>query len=197
MRLKSIWIVLLCSLSLSAQSFEADSVLFDAYLREDMSVWKNYLDKNAQQANPDTKLLVYEYGYCGYVVDCDKAHALPYVQRFRQHIEALKNRLPKGHYEMFLSAVYVFELQLHESIHPIKATTLAKEAVQLAGNDPIVLSYYGTCLFYAPRPFGSKQEALEWFTKAEQHFREPKWKYCWLREANSMYIHQCRQKLNK
>ena len=183
---------LLISTTLSAETLSADSVLFGAYLREDMSVWKEYVEK----AQPD---LLYEYGYCGYIVDRDKKHALPYVKRLRTHIEAAKNRLPVGHYEMYMSAVYVYELRLKESIHPVKAMNLAKEAVEKAPKDPLVLSYYGTCLFYAPKPFGSKQEALRWFEQAKKNFdsKPSAYRYCWVREANDMYIGQCKEKLNK
>lgn len=160
-----------------------------AYQKQDMSVWKTYIDTHED--------LLYEYGYCGYIVSEDKEAARPYVARFRKHVESRKGKLPKGHYEMYMSAVYVFELRLKESIHPIKAMSLAKEATKLAPTDPMVLTYYGTSLFYAPKPFGSKQEALEWFERAETYFRAPKWQYCWLREANQMYIQQCKEKLKK
>ena len=93
-----------------------------------------------------------------------------------------------------MSAVYVFELRLHESFHPAKGMSLAKDAVKLAPNDPLVLSYYGTCLFYAPRPFGSKREAQQWFESAEQQFRDAKWYNCWFRPATLMYISQCYEK---
>ena len=174
---------------LTANPYNADSVLLDAYLREDMSVWKAHIDKKVD--------LLYEYGFCGYMVDRDKNHALPYVQKFKSHILSQKSQLPAGHYEMYMSAVYVYELRLKESIHPVKAMSLAKEATRLAPNDPLVLSYYGTCLFYAPKPFGSKSEALKWFEQAHTHFQRPQWKYCWVREATDMYIRQCHEKLKK
>ena len=181
---------------LLAVTLWTDSVLFDAYQREEMSVWKEYVSS----ASPN---LLYEYGFCGYIVAEAKKEgkeallpeAKACVQRFRQHVEAQRKNLPRGHYEMYMSAVYVYELRLKESIHPIKAMNLAKEATQLAPNDPLVLSYYGTCLFYAPKPFGSKQEALQWFEKAKPRFANDKWRYCWVREANEMYIRQCREKL--
>ena len=77
----------------------------------------------------------------------------------------------------------------------VKAMSLAKEATRLAPEDPLVFSYYGTFLFYAPKPFGDKREALGWFEKAERCFRDAKWQYCWVREATLMYISQCHQKL--
>ena len=159
-----------------------------------MTLWKAYVDTlNTHSLN--TNSLLYEYGYCGYVLEYDKPHATPYILRFRAHVQAQRENLPPGHYEMYMSAVYVYELRSKISIHPLKAMSLAKEATKLAPNDPLVLSYYGTCLFYAPKPFGSKQEALEWFERAEQLFHAPQWKDCWVRAANTMYIGQCKEKL--
>ena len=190
------------SISLSAHDFAADRELFDAYQQENMAVWKEYIDVRSDDVRC-TKDLLYEYGYCGYIVAEAKKEgkeallpeAKQYVAQFRKHVEAQKGKLPAGHYEMYMSAVYVYELRLHESLRPVKAMSLAKETTRLAPEDPLVLSYYGTFLFYAPKPFGDKREALGWFEKAERCFRDAKWQYCWVREATLMYISQCHQKL--
>ena len=188
-------IALLMSLfmSLSVMAQQTDSLLFDAYLREDMRTWKEHISRQ----NSDFRIqnLLIEYGLCGYMVDREKKSALPYVQQFKSHIINHKSQLPTGYYEMYMSAGYVYELRLHESVHPVRAMNLAKQATRLAPNDPLVLSYYGTCLFYAPAPFGSKEEALTWFEKAEKFFRAPQYRFCWVREANQMYIEQCKEKL--
>ena len=192
------------SITLSAQDFSADRELFDAYRQENMSVWQEYIE-SLQPSAVSSQTLLYEYGYCGYIVAEAKKEGkealLPeakrYVQQFREHVEAQKGQLPAGHYEMYLSAVMVYELRLHIAIRPIKAMSLAKEATRLAPEDPLVLSYYGTSLFYAPKPFGSKSEALTWFEKADSHFRDPQWNYCWVREATKMYIRQCHEKLGR
>ena len=182
-------------MSLSAQT---DRDMFDAYLREDMSVWQAYVDTiHITPYTLHNNSLLYEYGFCGYMVDRDKAHAKPYVQRFREHVETQKAHLPKGHYEMYMSAVLVYELRLHESFHPAKAMSLAKKAAQLAPNDPRTLTYYGTSLFYAPKPFGSKEEALTYFQRAYDIMQAPKWQYCWLKPNAKMYIDQCQDKLKK
>ena len=191
------------SITLSAQDFSADRELFEAYRQENMPVWQEQIDVQRDNVQ-STKDLLYEYGYCGYIVAEAKKEGkealLPeakrYVAQFREHVEAQKGKLPAGHYEMYMSAVMVYELRLHIAMRPIKAMSLAKEATKLAPEDPLVLSYYGTSLFYAPKPFGSKSEALEWFEKAASYFKNPKWEYCWVREANEMYIKQCRDKLN-
>lgn len=193
-----------------------DSILFDAYQREDMSVWQEYINRLSNDQRLTTNDLLYEYGFCGYIVAEAKKegreYLLPeakrYVQQFKNEVNRahaaekspisnLQSQLPAGHYEMYMSAVYVYELRLHESMHPLKAMNLAKEATRLAPDDPLVLSYYATCLFYAPKPFGSKQEALRWFEKADRLFEGDEWKYCWVRDATRMYILQCQEKLKK
>ena len=195
-------LLMVISMTLSAQDFSADRGLFEAYQREDMSVWEEYLG-NRQPSAVSHQMLIYEYGYCGYIVAEAKKEGkealLPkakrYVQQFRSDVEAAKGSLPAGHYEMYMSAVYVYELRTHESFHPARAMSLAKQATKIAPKDPLVLAYYGTSLFYAPKPFGSKREALDYFERAEQLFRAPKWKYCWVREATLMYIGQCKEKI--
>ena len=194
---------MLCvSISLSAQSYVADSVLLDAYLRNDMSVWKKYIDSYPPSAVGRQEELRIEYGYCGYIVAEAKKEGqealLPeakrYVQLFKSNISHLKSQLPVGHYEMYMSAAYVYELRLHESFHPAKSLSLAREAVRLAPDDPMTLMYCATALFYAPKPFGSKKEALELFLRAEQRFVTPQWYNCWWRAAAMMYIAQCYDK---
>ena len=189
---------------LTAHPYDADSVMLAAYQREDMSVWKAYLDSITNHHSPITnRTLAYEYGYCGYIVaeakKDGKEALLPEAKRcvenFKSQISNLKSQMPPGHYEMYMSAVYVYELRLHESFHPAKAMSLAKQATQLAPEDPLVLSYYGTSLFYAPPPFGSKREALAWFTKADRYFSAPQWRFCWIKAANTMYIDQCKAKI--
>ena len=166
-----------------------------AYEQEDMTVWQEYVDSFTIYHLPFTpQLLLYDYGFCGFMVDSDKEAAKPYVEQFRRHVELLRGQLPVGHYEMYMSAVYVYEMRLKVSIHPLKAMSLAKEAVSLAPEDPLTLSYYGTCQFYAPKPFGSKKDALKWFEQAEVYFRAPEYRDCWLREATDMYIRLCREK---
>ena len=185
-RARQVITALCITLSLSAQSFVADGELLNAYLHNDMQVWKAHVDTVVD--------LPYEYGYCAALLDKDKEAALPYVKRFRGHVETARPKLPKGHYEMYMSAVYVYELRLHESFHPVKSLDLAREAVQLAPNDPMTLTYCGTALFYAPKPFGNKKEALGLYLKAEQLFQGEAWYNCWWRPAAMMYIAQCYDK---
>lgn len=162
-------------MSLSAQTTAADRDLYDAYKAEDMSIWKTYIDT----AEVTPSLLSYEYGYCGAMVDCKDSTAITYLQRFRRHIETLRDHLPAGHYEMYLSAVYVYELRLHVSFHPVTAMSLAKEALKKAPEDPMTICYYATSLYYAPKPFGDKNKAKNLFEQAKEKFQDPAYQYCW------------------
>ena len=188
---------------LLAATLWTDSLMLEAYRQEDMHVWREYVDSRELRDESGETDLLYEYGYCGYIVAESKAgraeseEAKRYVRLFDRDVEALKEQLSAGHYAMYKSAVYVYELRLHESVHPLKAMSLAKDATRLAPTDPLTLSYYATCLFYAPKPIGSKREALEWFEKAQRYFEGESWRYCWIREATDMYIEQCKEKLNK
>lgn len=187
-----IFLLLFPSLCLAQVS---EKQLCDAFLTNNMPVWKQYIDSCAglsPLASSHSPLSI-EYGYCGAMMNVDKEAAKPYVRQYRAHVEAAKD-LPAGHYEMYMSAVYVYELRLHESFHPAKSLSLARAAVEKAPNDPLTLTYCGTALFYAPKPFGSKSEALELFLKAEKLFQDPKWHDCWWRPAALMYIAQCYDK---
>ena len=180
---------------LSARAHNVDSVLLDAYRHQNMQVWQTFVNGLEKLPTLNSHMLLYEYGFCGYIADRNPKKAVPYVARFNQHVESSQSSLPKGHYELFKSAVYVYEMKLNLSYHPYKAVKLAREAVQQAPDDPLTLSYYGTVLFYAPKPIGSKQKALKWFELAEEHFPDSQWKYSWVREMNKMYIDQCQEKL--
>ena len=162
------------------------SYLLSAFLSGEMEVWRAHIDSTID--------LSYEYGYCGAIMAENKSAAEPYVIRFREHVEQQKSALPPGHYEMYMSAVYVYELRLHRSFHPASSLSLAREAVKKAPNDPLTLTYCATALFYAPAPFGNKKEALTLFLKAEQLFRADEWKECWWRPSAMMYIAQCYDK---
>ena len=181
---------MVCSFSLSAQDFRADRDLLDAYLRNDMPVWRQFIDS----AQHTEHLLIYEYGYCAARIETDGGGARPFVKRFRRHVEMLKEQLPSEHYAMYMSAVYVYEMKIHESFHPLRALSLARDAVNKAPNDPLTLTHYGLTLFYAPKPVGNKREALRLFLKAEKIFADSSWENCWLRPAAQMYIAQCYDK---
>ena len=65
-----LFLLMAMSISLSAQDFSADRELFDAYQREDMSVWKTYIDKRKWiDDNGITDIVDYWSEVEGYTID--------------------------------------------------------------------------------------------------------------------------------
>ncbi|MBQ1874565.1 MAG: tetratricopeptide repeat protein [Paludibacteraceae bacterium] len=197
-RLASLLLVLLavCS-SLFAQFTEADKPLFNAYLENNMQRWKNYIDATNWEKS-DTqqrlRLIAYEYGYCAATLDVSKKQAAPYVERFRSHVEEMQSKMSAGHYDMYMSSVYAFEIMMGKSAHFISTLKLATSAAEKNPTNPITLGYKANVLFYAPRGIGNKKEALEIFKKCEKLYQAPQWKYCWNRPATLLTIAQCYEK---
>ncbi len=197
-RIASILLILLTACcSLFAQFTEADKPLMDAYLENNMQRWKNYIDAtNWEKSNTQQRLrlMAYEYGYCAATLDVSKKQAAPYVERFRAHTEAMKDKLPAGYYDMYMSSVYAFEIMMGKSAHFISTLKLASSAAEKNPTNPITLGYRANVLFYAPKGIGNKKESLVIFKKCEQYYKAPQWKYCWNRPATLLTIAQCYEK---
>lgn len=183
----------------AAQFTEADKPLMDAYLENNMQRWKNYIDAtSANWAQLTTqqrmRLMAYEYGYCAATLDVSKKQAAPYVEKFRTHTEAMKDKLPTGYYDMYMSSIYAFEIMMGKSAHFISTLKLASSAAEKNPTNPITLGYRANVLFYAPRGIGNKKEALVVFKKSEKYYQSPEWKYCWNRPATLLTIAQCYEK---
>ncbi len=190
-------IMLMTCASLFAQFSEADKDLMDAYLENNMSKWKSYIDAVPwKSATKQARLrcMAYEYGYCAAMMDVSKKQAAPYVERFKSHVEEMKPHLGAGYYDMYLSSVYAFEIMLGKSAHFVSTLKLANSAAEKQPNNPITLGYRANVLFYAPAGIGNKKEALVIFQKAEKIYRAPEWKYCWNRPATLLTIAQCYEK---
>lgn len=175
----------------------ADLPLMNAYLENDMPAWRAFIHatdwEHATQAERQ-RVLAYEYGYCAAMMEVDKHEAQRATQVFHSHVEAMKNSLPEGYYEMYLSAIYAFEFKLGQSFHVFSILRYANKALELAPNDPIVVGYMGNVLFYAPKGIGDKKKALALFEKAATLFASPQWKYCWNRPAMLLAAAQCYEK---
>lgn len=175
----------------------ADLPLMNAYLENDMPAWRAFIHatdwEQATQAERQ-RVLAYEYGYCAAMMEVDKHEAQRATQVFHSHVEAMKNSLPEGYYEMYLSAIYAFEFKLGQSFHVFSILRYANKALELAPNDPIVVGYMGNVLFYAPKGIGDKKKALALFEKAATLFEASQWKYCWNRPAMLLAAAQCYEK---
>lgn len=174
--------LLLCATMMWAQFSDAD--LFAAYLRNDMTTWKAYIDgSNWDKLSQKEKcrLIGYEYGFVAFQLDEDKKvkdeskHLGPkYLEAFRQHVTEMKPYLKESTYDCYWSSVnaYDYLLDAGKLKSGLAAYKLAKASVEAGPNDPLAHALCGSVLFFAPRIFGgSKPEAHKHFLKAEQLFR--------------------------
>ena len=176
----------------------ADEPLLNAYLENDMPVWRAFIHatdwEQATQAERQ-RVLAYEYGYCAAMIEVDELEAEKATNRFREHIESMKGSLPKGHYEMYLSAVYTYEFKLDVSKNAFAILRYANRAVELNSKDPMILGHMGNIFFYAPKGIGDKKKALQYFKKASMVLESTPWQYSWYRVATRLSIAQCHEKI--
>ena len=163
-----------------------------------MPVWRAFIHatdwEQATQAERQ-RVLAYEYGYCAAMIEVDELEAEKATNRFREHIESMKGSLPKGHYEMYLSAVYTYEFKLDVSKNAFAILRYANRAVELNSKDPMILGHMGNIFFYAPKGIGDKKKALQYFKKASMVLESTPWQYSWYRVATRLSIAQCHEKI--
>ena len=181
----------------NAQFTAADQPLMNAYLENNMPAWRAFIHttdwEQATQAERQ-RVLAYEYGYCAAMMETDKAEAQKATQLFHSHVQTMKGLLPKGYYEMYLSAVYTYEFKLGLSKNAFAILRYANRAVELNPNNPIILGHIGNVFFYAPKGIGDKKKALLYFEKASTLLTSTLWQYSWYRPAMRLSIAQCYEK---
>lgn len=202
--MRKIAVFLLCCMFMcmyaNAPFTAADQPLMNAYLENDMPAWRAFIHTTDwAQATQDERqrVLAYEYGYCAAMMETDKVEAQKATQLFHSHVQTMEGLLPKGYYEMYLSAIYAFEFKLGQSFHVFSILRYANKALELAPNDPIIVGYMGNVLFYAPKGIGDKKKALALFEKAATLFETSQWKYCWNRPAMLLAAAQCYEKTGR
>lgn len=179
-----------------------DSTLLQAYLREDMQLWRTYINTVCwEKADTLTRLqlLNYEYGFAAYMVDRYPDEALPYLNRFRSHITSLESALTPARHATYLSAAYAYTFKLNNTrllSCALRSYRLAHRAVTLAPNDPLALTLLGNVYFYAPTILGGdKRRALHYFTQADSLMQsEPEARLLWNYPALRLCIAQCYEK---
>lgn len=202
--MRKIAVFLLCCMFMcmyaNAPFTVADEPLLNAYLENDMPAWRAFIHSTdwaqATQAERQ-RVLAYEYGYCAAMMEVDKLEAEKATKQFRQHIESMKGSLPKGYYEMYLSAVYTYEFKLGAFKNAFAILRYANRAVELNSNDPMILGHMGNVFFYAPRGIGDKKKALQYFEKASTLLESTPWRYSWYRPAMRLSVAQCYEKTGR
>lgn len=184
----------------------SDSVLYQAYLHNNIKIWKDYIEVSDWQhlnLTERLRLLHYEYGYVATLIDATEGktnlQAATYLARYERHLTCLQDSLSPSQYAAYLSAAnaYTFMLDKRKLISAgLQSFQLAKNAVRLDSNEPMALILKGNIYFYAPRALGgNKQQALEMYLKAKQQLEKQRLTaFNWTYTALLLCIAQCYEK---
>lgn len=153
-------------------------VMYQAYLDNNMSVWKTELQKYTASTNLTTtdKLEIsnYLYGYiASLLVDADKnkQEIINWVDLWEQYLDDVETAIGKNAY------VYVYRSSINAYKSKVKAggmmvwgprsLTELKRALATDPNNPLANGLKGNMLFYMPGFVGGdKTESIKWFEKA-------------------------------
>lgn len=176
---KTILAALLLIASLKAFCGIVDhDVMYQAYLSNNMSVWKTELQKYTASTNLTTtdKLEIsnYLYGYIAtLLVDADKnkQEITDWIDLWEQYLDDIEKIIGKNAY------IYVYRSSINAYKSKVKAggmmvwgprsLTELKRALATDPNNPLANGLKGNMLFYMPSFVGGdKVEAIKWFEKA-------------------------------
>ncbi|MDD3161600.1 MAG: hypothetical protein PHX49_06710 [Bacteroidales bacterium] len=169
-----VWGVL-CSLASAVASPKSD--IYQAYVSNNMTLWKKTIDRmNLQNPKSDElriELLNYQYGYIGWCMG-KKRHkeAESYIELGQKSLQILEKR---GTYasmvQAYKSAFYGFHIGINLLKAPFigpKSVACAQLAMKEDPQNPYGFIQYANAQFYMPSVFGgSKKSALAYYRKAE------------------------------
>ena len=181
----------------------SDTDLYNAYLKQDMAVWSDYihsLDWRQLSIKDKITYLNYSYGYIAYSSSLPEVDSDILNERFFEHINEMSGKMPEAERQTYLCSYYAYSITLHK----VRAFTLGTKALKTSEFavsqdtlNPLALSLRGNVLFYSPSFVGGdKAQALSYLQKAEQQYKSQKltdnnWNY----RALQLTIAQCYEKL--
>jgi len=200
--LLALTLLTLAAAPLTAQ--QSEQQLLDAYINQDMSVWKAYIDASDPQqlpADEQLRLLRYEYGFAAAMLSIDKSNAKAYIERLGKHIEQAKPILSEALYNVYMSAYHTFSMRLTMNVfaHGKAIYKYAQAAMDADPNEPMAWVAQGNIHFYTPKMMGGdKQKALEEYNKADSLFMlQEDYNTRWELYAERMNRQKCEEYLQK
>lgn len=176
MSFRSIILIIVVLFSSICFAQNSEQQLYDAYLTTNMHIWEQYIDSiDWDQATIEerTLLLNYEYGYTAHVVSIKQDDAKQRLEQLEKHLEAHKEALDSGIYYTYKTGIcsYKLSLERRQITKQIKGIyDYVNRAGEISPNDPFVLTMLGNVEFFNPI-FGSKQQALQYYQKADSIYR--------------------------
>jgi tetratricopeptide (TPR) repeat protein len=157
-------------------SYRSD--VYEAYIHNNMQLWKGAIDKMNKADNKDTAFLVellnYQYGYIAWCIGNSRnEEAKIYLDIAEKNIMLLPGN---NHYQSiansYKSAFYGYRIGLNRLLAAFiggKSSDCAKLAMKLDAENPYGYIQYANIEFYMPSVFGgSKAEALKYYLRAKE-----------------------------
>lgn len=153
------------------------SMIYQAFISDDLSLWKKTIDQIQEKENISQQLrlelLNYQYGYIGWCLGNGlKEEATHYTDLAFKNLEFLENQMGADATLLgYRSALYGFLVMLNRLSAPYygpKSVKYAHKAMETDQESPFAYIEYGHIQFYMPPVFGgSKEEAISYYRKAE------------------------------
>ena len=171
------FMTLLLAFSLSTLSAQYKQEIYNAYITNNMEVWKATVDEMEAKEKKSDELLLelinYQYGYIGWSLgNNEKKQAKEYLKLAEDNLKRLeKTSLYPSYVDAYKSAFYGYTIGLNKLKAPFvgpKSINAAKKSMEENPNNPYGYIQYANAQFYMPPVFGgSKTEALEYYKQAQ------------------------------
>ncbi len=198
----TILLTLLLLVSINGIAQHTDEQLYNAYLRNDMSVWEDYVTKaewSVLSLEEKERLLNYEYGYVAVAIGEGHPKAENYLNIFEQHLKEVQPEIALATHSTYASAVAAYKISFNKFkmiYYGKQAISLAASAVEQDSLNPLAMTLKANVDFYCPKAFGGdKKRALKYLLRAEQLYQEQALtQYNWNYRALQLCIAQCYEK---
>lgn len=171
------FMTLLLAFSLSTLSAQYKQDIYNAYITNNMEVWKATVDEMEAKEKKSDELLLelinYQYGYIGWSLgNNEKKQAKEYLKLAEDNLKRLeKTSLYPSYVDAYKSAFYGYTIGLNKLKAPFvgpKSINAAKKSMEENPNNPYGYIQYANAQFYMPPVFGgSKTVALEYYKQAK------------------------------
>jgi tetratricopeptide (TPR) repeat protein len=171
-------IILFLFLSIAPLHGSYRSDVYEAYIHNNIPLWKGVLDKMNKVNKKDTPFLLelinYQYGYIAWCIGNNKYdEAKIYLDLAEKNVTLLPDN---NHYQSiansYRSAFYGYRIGLNRILAAFiggKSSDCAKLAIKLDADNPFGYIQYANIEFYMPSVFGgSKAEALKYYLRAKE-----------------------------
>lgn len=174
--------------------------LYDAWEKQDMSVWRHFLDSTKWDSLSlaDQALYInYEYGYVALVSDGQiEDEKETRIDTFAAHLFSLRYYLPSAPYMAYRAAECAFRAKISTmDLIPmgLKAQRNIHTAFRYDAKDPFALTVAGVLDFYTPPLFGgSRTRAMRYFKDATRYYEQAgdtvdNWNYKMAKTADTFF----------